>query len=747
MQKFERALAWIVKIGLWLIPLLPLYVASGMLFPYITGKNFAFRIIVEIIFAAWVFLAILKSEYRPRLTPLFKSITIFTAVVFLADLLSPHPYRAFFSNYERMEGFMMIGHLYLYFVMLTAMFRTRRDWLVFFHVSLGASIIASFYGLLQHLGLRPSLQGAFRVDSTIGNPTYFAAYLLFHVWMLAILAYQYRKTLWRAVAYGIVLVAELVMIYFTATRGVVLALVVVAIPFVAIVVIFWNRVFGARHPGWSRGRLAAAAMLGCIIAAPVIFWSIRSSAVVQENPALRRLTNYSLQEGSIQNRTMIWGMSLKGIAERPILGWGQENYYLVFQKYFNPGLYAAEPWFDRSHNVVLDWAVHTGILGLGAYLAIFAVALREIIRAMRRDQNIFFEGLLLVCLFATYFLQNLFVFDNLSSYMLFFAFLAYAQQMHMRNGERRDTPDGARGRASDGVRFPYAVAGMTATCVAAAIWGYFTILQPMWESMALIRALGAVQSRATIPETQAAFSNALAYRAFGTTEAREQLGNIARDIAGSATGTPEERKRFVDFALDELRKETAHPAKDVKHLLFMESILGRALMLDTRYAVEAEAVGREAIRLSPTKQAAYFELAQLYLSMNRLDDALRTLQQAWVLDRSFRQAAAHVWTVAIFAKNQAAIDEVKQSFALTDLEGFSIFNIARAYQQVEDYDHAREAFAEVVKWSPLDPQYHATYAALLMRAGDRIGARKEVEEAIRLDPAFEKEGRIFLQQL
>ena len=110
----EQFFIWVIKIGLWVIPFLPLYVSSSMLFPFITGKNFAFRIIVEFIFVFWVALAIMHSDYRPRLTPLFKAATIFIVILFLADLFSPNPYRAFFSNYERMEGFMMLSHLYLY---------------------------------------------------------------------------------------------------------------------------------------------------------------------------------------------------------------------------------------------------------------------------------------------------------------------------------------------------------------------------------------------------------------------------------------------------------------------------------------------------------------------------------------------------------------------------------------------------------------------------------------------------------
>src|SRR3989338_5046525 len=139
--------------------------------------------IIEIIFALWSVLAAFRAEYRPRLTPLFKIVTIFIVVVFLADLFGPSPYRSFFSNYIRMVGFMMIFHLYLYFVMLVSVFRAR-DWIIFFHATLLASLVVSYVGLLQKFGYRVSIQGGFRVDSTIGNPTYLAAYLLFHVWLL-----------------------------------------------------------------------------------------------------------------------------------------------------------------------------------------------------------------------------------------------------------------------------------------------------------------------------------------------------------------------------------------------------------------------------------------------------------------------------------------------------------------------------------------------------------------------------------
>ena len=64
-------------------------------------------------------------------------------------------------------------------------------------------------------------------------------------------------------------------------------------------------------------------------------------------------------------------MAIKGFQERPILGWGQENFNYVFNKNYDPGMWGQEQWFDRTHNVILDWLVAGGILGLLAYLSIF----------------------------------------------------------------------------------------------------------------------------------------------------------------------------------------------------------------------------------------------------------------------------------------------------------------------------------------------------------------------------------------
>jgi hypothetical protein len=52
--------------GIYAVLIIPFIVGNSMFFPYITGKAFTFRIIMEIIFGLWLILIIKDSEFRPK---------------------------------------------------------------------------------------------------------------------------------------------------------------------------------------------------------------------------------------------------------------------------------------------------------------------------------------------------------------------------------------------------------------------------------------------------------------------------------------------------------------------------------------------------------------------------------------------------------------------------------------------------------------------------------------------------------
>ena len=762
---------WMIKIGIWAIPFLPLYISSSMLFPFITGKNFAFRIIVEIIFALWAGLAVARAEYRPKLTPLLKAVTVFITVLFLADLFSPNPSRSFFSNYERMEGFMMLFHLYLYFVMMLSVFKTRKDWLIFLHSTLFASLAVSFVGLLQRFGYRISLQGGFRVDSTIGNPTYLAAYLLFHIWMLVFLLKEFWKKWWLIAIYSAALFFELLILYFTATRGAVLALLLVAILFWAAVVIFWQRLFIVKEnlsivspknnlKTWSVPRKLALAALLFILVTPIFFWQIRQTKFVQDTNILKRLVNYSLSERTIQSRFLIWRMSAKAFLDRPVLGWGQENYYLAFQKYYDPGLYAQEPWFDRSHNFFFDWLIHAGIVGLLSFLSILFVTFYYIKKALAHVKFPLWQGMVIVAMFLTHLLQNIFVFDNLNTYLLFFAFLAYTEWFthpyfsairQADSGEQSRITNLASLRDENGLNSASLNGGGFIAAIILLITvfslGYFLNLRPMKESAGLIDALTIAQTRGvTIDQITEAFKNTLNYKTFGDTEVREQMANFARNVPGSNNYSLADQKKFIEFAAEEFRKETTNSAKDVKHMLFLASILSRAQQFSPQYAQEAEKLLTDAVLLSPTKQIIQFELAQLYLSQGRTNEALEVLKRVVGLEPKFAQAKLNLLIVASLADRREIVEEVlKLGINLRDLDEDALKRLGRVFLNQKLYVGARDVYLQLADMFPTKAEYRVTLSAVLGELGEYDRAIEEAKKAGELDDSFKADSEAFIE--
>ena len=83
-------------------------------FPYITARNFYFRIIIEIVFALWIILILRDKNYLPKKSWVLWAVTALIGILILSTLNSANPYKSFWSNYERMEGLIGFFHLFAY---------------------------------------------------------------------------------------------------------------------------------------------------------------------------------------------------------------------------------------------------------------------------------------------------------------------------------------------------------------------------------------------------------------------------------------------------------------------------------------------------------------------------------------------------------------------------------------------------------------------------------------------------------
>ena len=317
MQITKNIIKYSILTGLFLVPFIPFIVPSAMFFPFITGKGFAFRIITEIIFGLFVILAFWEKEYRPKLSWITKAVLVFTGIVLVADLAGVNVSKSLWSNYERMEGFVLIAHLAMYYIVASSVFNTKQKWFRFFDVSIASSLIMSIYALMQLAGKETINQGGVRVDGTFGNATYYAIYIVFHIFICIYFAIDSTKPKWQRWAYLSIGVLNAFILYFTATRGAILGL-IGGLILSGLMIIFLDKEN-------TQLKKVSYYVIGFVALIIVGFIPFKDTEYVKTSQVLSRFSTLGIAEIKTQGRYFVWPMAIKGFKEHPVLGWGQEN--------------------------------------------------------------------------------------------------------------------------------------------------------------------------------------------------------------------------------------------------------------------------------------------------------------------------------------------------------------------------------------------------------------------------------------
>ncbi len=432
-------------------------VMSSTFFPFIGGKYYFFRVMTELglvfLLLWWAFEA-KADELGKRLEsisrrPLFIAVSAFVLVYMLATVFAYDSYGAFWSNYERGEGGFQMLHYYLFFVLLSVLFDQWADWRLVLRASLVAAVAMIVYGLFA-AALVPGFVGPYspddpnagnvlrtifspsRFQGSLGNPAFVAPYLLFILFYTLWLWFTEPKHKERHMIYGALAAFFTVFFIMSQTRGAFLGLIAAVFVFL-VVYAMMNR----RRRTTIFGVLAAL-----IILIVVVNRMFAGRDDISGLPAGRLITTtFSAQ--SAQTRLWTWESAWLGFLDRPVFGWGPENFSMAFDKHFdvrhfNPGS-GGETWFDRAHSLVFDYLATTGLVGFGTFLATFATFAYLLFERIRHSQPVLLPGGvrhltpaeagLLAALPTAYLVQALVLFDVLPIYLNIFLFLALANFM------------------------------------------------------------------------------------------------------------------------------------------------------------------------------------------------------------------------------------------------------------------------------------------------------------------------------
>lgn len=487
---------------LYLAPFSVIIVSRSTLFPFIVGKYVFFRIIVELALIsfiwAWAFqskevrplrgstskkLRLIREEVEPRKvkipqilkSPLVIAVFVFTAIFLLAGFFGYDPSASFWSNFERGEGGLQMIHLFVFFILLVLLFRDEKSWRKMLKVFLLAAVLAITYGLLASLQytdveyneaggivgggwwyktlslfVGPSLKDAHnRFSGSFGNPAYLGTFMIFALFFTAILLLGKRVdsdmqrkpalNIDKFASYKKGLLAGLSILFFIAlflsrTRGAFLGLGVGIV--VGLIYFFFSL---------PKGRLKNIILITFIIL--IVLAGL--GFVYNSRGGGYRIFDINLNNQTFQTRLLLWKQALKITAERPLLGWGPENFSIALEKHYLPQF---DVWFDRAHNVFFDYLAETGILGLLSYLGIFAAFYWRFFKGVIANtparppagefKNKYTNKISDALIFAlpiAHLVQGIVLFEVLPIYIGLFLFLAFANyKFNQQEPEKRN---------------------------------------------------------------------------------------------------------------------------------------------------------------------------------------------------------------------------------------------------------------------------------------------------------------------
>lgn len=699
---------------LFATPFLALIVANGLYFPFITGKNFAFRVLIEITFALWVILALYDAAYRPRRSLALILGGLFVVSIGISTVLAENPVKALWSNFERMEGYITILHLAMYVVVLTSVMKTEELWKRFFHASLTAASIVALYALMQLGGFFAISQSAVRIDATFGNATYFAVFMLIHAFiaLYALVHWAGKSRVWMGV-YGSLFAIFSILVFYSSTRGSILGL---------LGGLFLAGLIASVLSG-GRARKIGIAIVAVLIVLFGAFMSIRDTPYVRTHPVLERLASISLEAGN--TRFAIWSMALKGFEERPVFGWGQEGFNHLFNKYYESKLVTQEPWFDRAHNVVLDWLIAGGIVGALLYLSLYCVLLYYLWRpgtTFDMSERAIFTGLL-----AGYAFHNIFVFDNLMSYVMFMIIFSYITM--------RSVPDKEWGQAlpesSAQVAVPVVIA---ATCVML----YFVNVPGYAAASGIIQGLSPQPSGVT--KNLEYFKQASAGNGLGLQEVGEQFIQFAIQARSVNVGDQKFQMDVASAARDTFLRVLEQAPTDARLLVFYGSFLRQFGDVNgaREYLGKAEVV-------SPLKQSILIERGVLEYADGKYDTALVYFKKVYDTAPQFSRVHILYASAAILAgQNELADELMVRHFGTTEPDDTTII---QAYVAAKNYAKATKMAVARVTADPTSTDKRKFLAGMYLQMGNTQGAIGALQDAVAADPAFKAEGESYISQI
>ncbi|MBI2033438.1 MAG: O-antigen ligase family protein [Candidatus Levybacteria bacterium] len=330
-----------------LIVFLPLIFFFGFQNPYEYPKFFLFVAVSFLLFAFYALGIIRLQLPLPAFDLTIKILILFSAWYFFVDLYGIDPKTSLLGSAIRYQGFLTtISGVLLFFVTRFVLQREKKQMVIILRTFFISTTILIAVAIFQKLSMFlypqlwvPTFQG--RILATMGNPNFLGGYLAVGfplVWWYLLKKKQSRLAFFM-------FLCNLIVIFWTGSQSAILGF------FLGVSLMTINKY----------KRIPPQVFFGLCL-----FFSIGIIGGGILNPSY----TLSGRSSSWDNRAIIWQSAISGISKRPLVGYGQENFLLVFPKERHMVV-------DNAHNIFLETAISSGIIGLSLFLTILFIVLKN----------------------------------------------------------------------------------------------------------------------------------------------------------------------------------------------------------------------------------------------------------------------------------------------------------------------------------------------------------------------------------
>jgi len=396
------------------------------------GKVIVFRIVIAILSLLFTYRVLFNKikinlSLNPRESSSWPFFLFFALLAswFIATLFSLDVNFSLWGSPYRNGGFVNLISCFL-FAFLIYFILEPDHWRKLINIAIISGIIVSFVAICQQYGFLKSLfsYSPSQLPSTIGGPNFLSLYLLFTFLFSLFLLFTAEK-IKNKIYYWLSCALFLFVIYLSLSLATYLA------------VGLGLGYFFLFYPEKKLAKIQKTAIILSVVAlAGIVYLRANPQSPINNNFITRQIVNFRMD----QSRLSAWSVAIETIKDRPLFGYGPENFSIGFDKHYDPKLpliqydpYLRSSWWDRAHNVFLETAVTGGIITLVAYLAFFAILFwilgkqknRYHLTANTDDRKKAIACHGIQTILVAYFINTFFSFDTLPSQMMLFFTIAY----------------------------------------------------------------------------------------------------------------------------------------------------------------------------------------------------------------------------------------------------------------------------------------------------------------------------------